>query len=147
MDERASCSGVKTGPELRMPYSYEEFAEHMKAMPTVRKWEYTSRFGFLGSAQTSQANNARVLEYFSDCYPEAREAVYKAELFLTIYDYIARNATVFARKGLLDQLGKGMFAAEPALLRAVHYAFSVSGPENAIAPRKILALTRAFEQL
>ena len=138
---------MKTGSEVRLPYPYEEFAEHMKAMPTVRRWEYTSRFGFLGTAQTSEANSARVLEYFSDCYPTAKEAVHKAELFLTIYDYIARNAELFTRKGLIDQSGDGTFLADPALLRAVHYAFICSGPQSAVAPKKVLTLARALEQL
>jgi hypothetical protein len=51
---------------VRFVYPYEEFADHIKAMRTVRQWEYTSRFGHLGSDQTSRSNNARVLDFFSD---------------------------------------------------------------------------------
>src|SRR5213595_3447403 len=94
---------VKTAVELRLRYPYEEFADHMKAMKTVRQWEHTSRFGELGGSQTSRANNARVLEYFFDCCADQTEAVHKAELFLSIYDYIGRNASLFSRKGLLER--------------------------------------------
>ena len=131
--------------ELRFQYPYEEFAEHMKAMPTVREWEFTSRFGFVGDAQTSRANNARVLEYFSDCYTDPNEALYKAELFLIIYDYIARNAALFSKKGLLEQTEGATFVAEPALLRAVHYALIRSGPDAGVAAKKVLTLAKALE--
>src|SRR5215471_19900764 len=99
--------------------------DHVKAMRTVREWEYTMRFGHLGSAQTSRANSARVLEYFSDSYPDAKEAVRKAELFLSIYDYVARNGAFFARKGFLEESETGLFSVDGALLRAVHSAFTL----------------------
>ncbi|MEY2429658.1 MAG: hypothetical protein QOJ40_2543, partial [Verrucomicrobiota bacterium] len=82
---------VKTAVELRFRYSYEEFADHLRAMKTVREWEYTSRFGHLGRVQTSMANSARIVEYFTDSYPDQKEAVRKAEIFLSINDYIARH--------------------------------------------------------
>src|SRR6266480_16395 len=95
---------VKTAVELRIRYPYEEFADHLKAMKTVREWEYTSRCGHLGRAQRSMANSARIVEYFSDSYADQKEAVRKAEIFLSIYDYIARNATLFSRKNLMEEL-------------------------------------------
>jgi hypothetical protein len=128
-------------------YPYEEFSGHIKAMKTVRDWEYTSRFGHLGTAQTSRASSARVLEYFSDCYEDQKEAVRKAELFLSIHDYIGRNAEVFAKKDLLEQVDGGKFLVEPSLLRAVHHAFSISAHAAMIEPRKIMTLAKAFEEI
>src|SRR4026207_1641466 len=126
---------MTNGSNLSAPhhfsYPYEEFADHVKAMQLVSQWEYTSRFGHLGQEQTSRANNARVLEYFSDCYADQNEAVHKAELFLSIYDYIGRNASLFSRKDLLD--GEGTkFKVDPALLRAVHHIFTVSAQPGSI---------------
>src|SRR4029077_7719822 len=92
---------------LRLCYPYEEFADHMKAMRTVREWEYTSRFGHLGSDQTSRANSARVVEDFFDSYVDKKEAVHKGELFLSIYDYIGRNQELFSQKGLMEKLDNG----------------------------------------
>src|SRR5882762_7790613 len=89
---------LKTSLEPMFPYPYEEFAGHMKAMKTVRTWEHTSRFGHLGKDQTSRANNARVVEYFFDTYVDKREAVHKAEILLSIYDYIGRHAEIFMKK-------------------------------------------------
>jgi len=116
-------------------------------MTTVREWEYTSRFGHLGRLQTSQANNARVLEYFSDSYLNQKEALYKAELFLSISDYIGRHAALFARKDLLEVLAGNVFSVGPALLRAVHYAFSTSTRAAVLAPKRVLALARAFTEI
>lgn len=116
-------------------------------MKTVREWEYTSRFGHLGRLQTNQANSARVVEYFSDSYPDAKEALFKAERFLSINDYIARHAALFARKDLLQELGGNVFEVGPALLRAVHYAFSISPRAADLPPKRVLALARAFAML
>lgn len=140
-------SMLKTSPAPRLRYSYEEFADHIKAMPMVRRWEYTSRFGHLGRVQTSRANNARVVEYFADCYEDGQEAVRKAEVFLSVYDYIGRHAALFSRKGLLEELEGGDFSAEPALLRAVHYMFTVAARPGNVAPKKVLNLVRAFEEI
>lgn len=113
----------------------------------VREWEYTSRFGHLGTAQTSRANNARVVEYFSDTYEDQQEAVHKAELFLSMFDYLGRHAALFSRKELLEELEGTVLLVEPALLRAVHYAFTASSPLACIPPKRVLALARAFEQI
>ncbi len=128
-------------------YPYEEFSDHVKAMRTVQEWEYTSRFGHLGRAQTSEANSARVLEYFSDCYEDQREAVHKAELFLYIYDYIGRHAALFTRKGLVESPDGVQFSVDPFLLRAVHYIFTMRDRTAQVDPRKILSLTKALKDL
>lgn len=127
-------------------YPYEEFADHLKAMKTVREWEDTSRFGHVGKAQTSRANNARIVEYFSDCYADQHEAVRKAELFLSIHDYIGRNAAVFSRDALVEELAGGQYEVDSALLRAVHHVFTLPGCLDK-APQKVLTLARALEQL
>ena len=128
-------------------YPYEEFVEHLKAMKTVREWEDTSRFGYVGKAQTSRANNARVVEYFSDCYDDRHEAIRKAELFLSIHDYIGRNAAVFCRNRMLEELAAGYYEVHSALLRAVHHAFTLSRASDSVAPEDVLNLARAFERL
>jgi len=138
---------MKTSQALQFAYSYEEFSEHIKAMKTVREWEYTLRFGHLGNAQTTRANSARALEYFSDCYTDTREAVYKAGVFLSIYDYIGRYETVFARKNLIDKVEERQFAVDNALLRAVHYVFTTVAQAASTDPRKIIALARALGSL
>jgi hypothetical protein len=120
--------------------------DHVKAMRTVREWEYTTRFGHLGTEQTSRANSARVVEYFSDCYADQKEAVHKAELFLSIYDYIGRNAEFFSKKDLLDATADGLFSVDPVLLRAVHFVFSLPG-SPASNPKRIFNLARAFKEI
>lgn len=120
--------------------------DHVKAMKTVQEWEHTLRFGDLGQEQTSRANGARVVEYFSDIYSDHKEALYKAELFLSIYDYIGRNANFFCRKDLLESLGKDWYSVEPALLRSVHHVFSLPDRPEAIRPKSVLNLARAFKE-
>jgi hypothetical protein len=116
-------------------------------MKTVRTWEYTSRFGHVGSAQTSQANSARVVEYFFDTYEDKKEAVLKAELLLSMYDYIGRHAALFTRKELMEELAGGPLSVEPALLRAVHHVFTVTERAATIDPKKVIDLARAFEEI
>jgi hypothetical protein len=121
--------------------------DHVKAMKTVRQWEDTQRFGHLGHSQNSRANSARVVEYFSDSYQNQKEAVQKAELFLSIYDYIGRNAIFYSRKGLVEELSDGLFSVDPALLRSVHFVFTVPGRPQTINPKRVFNLARAFKEL
>ncbi len=143
----AMVVAVKTSLALSVSYPYEEFSDHVKAMKTVREWEYTARFGHLGTCQSSRANNARIVEYFSDSYADQREAVYKAELFLLINDYLGRNAKVFSKKGLMDEAEDGMFSVEPALLRAVHYVFTAAIQPASTPPAKVLTLAKAIQDI
>jgi hypothetical protein len=136
-----------TLPELHFRYPYEEFADHIKAMRTVRQWEETSRFGYVGNEQTSRANSARVLEYFSDTYSDRREAVFKAGLFLSIYDYIGRHVEQFSKKDWVEKLEGGLFSVESGLLRAVHFAFTNSDRPETTDPRKVVNLAKAFKEL
>lgn len=126
-------------------YPYEEFADHVKAMRTVSEWEYTSRFGHVGKAQTNRAKSARVLEYFSDSYADQQEALRKAELFLSVHDYIGRHVELFSKKGLMEELDGNIFLVDPHLLRAVHHAFSASPEAASLPPKRVLALARAFQ--
>ncbi len=136
-----------TTPRQRFRYSYEEFADHLRAMKLVREWEYTSRFGHLGKVQSKRANIARVVEYFSDVYSDQAEAIYKAERFLSICDYVARNETVFSRQGMVDKDQDGAFSVEPALLRSVHHLFISAGAAQSFEPKKVLCLAKAFKTL
>jgi hypothetical protein len=131
----------------RLWYPYEEFADHMRAMKTVRTWEYTSRFGHVGHGQHSRANVARVVEYFSDTYPEPNEAVHKAQVFLSIHDYVGRHAALFTRKRLLEELGGGLLSVDPALLRAVHYVFTAVAEPAGVDPKKVLGLAAALKEI
>ena len=128
-------------------YHYEEFKEHLKAMRTVREWEYTSRFGEVGRAQTSWANNARVVEYFSDIYSDSKEAIQKADLFLRMHDYIARHAAALGNTRMIEQSNPDDLAVDPALLRAVHHLFTSSSRPSSIEPAKVLVLAKAYEQV
>lgn len=110
----------------------------------VCKWEYTTRFGHVGNAQTSRAHNARIVDYFSDTYEDQTEAVQKAELFLSIYDYIGRHAALYSRKDLMEELDEHLFSVDLALLRAVHHVFTVADRPAGIDPKRVLALARAF---
>jgi hypothetical protein len=145
MVSRQSLPVFKTGAETMFAYPYEEFAGHMRAMQTVRTWEHTSRFGHVGKEQTSRANNARVVDYFFDCYTDKREAVHKAEILLSIYDYIGRNADLFIRKGFVEVLDGGPFSVESALLRAVHHVFTVVERPTSVDPKQVIALASAFQ--
>jgi hypothetical protein len=138
---------VKTSVDVPFRYVFEEFMDHVRAMKTVRTWQYTQRFGHLGVSQDSRANSARVLEYFADSYTEQKEAVHKAGLFLSIYDYIGRNALYFSRKGLVDQSEDGMLSVAPALLRSVHLVFTLSSKSPSVSAKKLVNLARCFEEL
>jgi hypothetical protein len=116
-------------------------------MKTVRDWEYTQRFGHLGAAQNSRANGARVVEYFADSYQDQKEAVRKAELFLCIYDYIGRNASFFCKKGLVEELATSLLSVDPALLRAVHFVFTLPQKPQQVNHKRVLNLARAFKEL
>jgi hypothetical protein len=133
--------------EQQCSYPFEEFMDHVRAMRTVRDWEYTQRFGHLGTAQNSRANGARVVEYFTDSYPNQKEAVRKAELFLSIYDYIGRNASFFGRKGLVEELKTSFFSVDPALLRAVHFVFTVPEKPAPVHHKRVWNLAKAFKDL
>ena len=85
-----------------------------------------------------------MLEYFSDTYSDQKEAVAKAEVFLSIHDYIGRHVPLFRRKGLIEEMEDGVFLVEPNLLRAVHYAFTVSAEAKNASPKKVLTLAKAF---
>jgi hypothetical protein len=141
------CVYLNTSLVSQFRYPYEEFTDHVKAMKTVQEWEHTLRFGHLGREQSSRANTARVLEYFSDSYGDQREALHKAEVFLSIYDYVGRNAGFFSKKGLLECLGNTFFSVEPALLRSVHFAFTLPERPLKISAKSILNLARAFREL
>ena len=117
----------------------------MRAMKTVRQWEHTSRFGHLGTTQSAHANISRVVEYFSDTYGDSAEALHKAEIFLSVCDYIARNEAVFVRKSMLEKDEDGSFSVEPFLLRAVHHHFTAGNRSATIDARKILPLAKAFQ--
>ncbi len=136
---------VNKGPASRQSYSYEEFADHIRAMKTVRAWEYTSRFGHLGPEQSNRASSARVLEYFADSYPDQQEAIQKAELFLSINDYLGRHASLFSGTDLLELSEGGVLLVDPSLLRAIHHLFTSTLQPEAIAPRKVVALAKAFQ--
>ena len=138
---------VKTSLAPQFRYSYEEFMDHVRAMRTVQEWEETMRFGHVGKHQTSRANNARILEYFSDSYDNQKEALSKAEVFLSISDYIGRNAGFFSKRRLLEDQGNGLLRAEPALLRSVHFAFTTAERTDELSPKKIWNLARAFREL
>jgi hypothetical protein len=120
--------------------------DHVRAMRTVRDWEYTQRFGHLGTAQNSRANGARVVEYFADTYSDQKEAFRKAELFLSIYDYIGRNASFFVRKGLVEEVGVSLFSVDPALLRAVHFVFTLPVGSAQLNHKRVWNLARAFQE-
>jgi len=116
-------------------------------MKMVQEWEYTSRFGHLGAVQTSRANNARVVEYFSDSYEDQKEAVQKAEVFLSIYDYIGRNSALFSKKQLLENVAGNVFTVDPALLRAVHYVFTTATNPADMDPKRVMTLARAYSEI
>ena len=136
---------MKTSSATRFRYPYEEFSDQIQAMKMVCKWEYTTRFGHVGNAQTSRAHSARVIDHFSDSYENQSEAVQKAELFVSIYDFIGRNAKLFLSQDLMEGLDEHLFAVDPALLRAVHHVFIVADQPSGIDPKRVLALARAFE--
>lgn len=116
-------------------------------MKMVRSWEYTSRFGHLGHEQNNRASSARVLEYFADCYADQQEAIHKAELFLSINDYLGRHTSLFAGTDLLEVSPSGILLVEPSLLRAIHHVFTVAPKPEHIPPKKLLALAKAFKDI
>ena len=136
-----------TSSKAGFRYSYEEFSDHIRAMKLVHEWEYTSRFGFLGKDQSTQSHIARVVDYFSDSYADLAEALYKAERFLSICDYVARHETLFASKAMVEKDKDGSFAVEPALLRSVHHLFTAGMEPVAVQAKKVLSLARAFKKL
>jgi len=68
-------------------------------------------------------------------------------LFLSIYDYIGRNAGFFCRKGLLEELATSFLSVDTALLRAVHFVFTLPGKPEQIPHKRVWNLARAFKEL
>lgn len=128
-------------------YPYEEFADHIKAMKTVRDWEETSRFGHVGSEQTDRAHIARVLEYFSDSYETQAEAVEKAERFLLICDYLGRHTELFTTKGMVELTEASRLLVEPQLLRAVHYLFTSVELPAKVDPKQVMVLAEVLKDM
>src|SRR5262245_58711504 len=138
---------MSTAKASRYWYPYEEFADNMRAMRTVRQWEYTWKFGYLGHSHDNKAEIARTLEYFSDSYLDRAEALCKAELFLTICDYVALHASFFSSQGMIDTEVEGELCAESALLRAIHHVFTALAGARGTDPNKVLNLARALKAL
>jgi hypothetical protein len=126
-------------------YTFCEFLDHLKAMHMVRQWEYTTRFGDVGTSQTKEAHDARLLEYFADCYKDKSEAFYKARLYRSICDYIGRNAGLFSKHDFVARENSGSFSVEPALLRAVHYAFSSGVGHPHMEPKQMAIAAAALK--
>lgn len=138
---------METRSPSRYPYPYEEFADHIRAMRMVRNWQYTSHFGHVGGEQTNRASNARVLDYFADCYSDPHEAVRKAELFLCINDYLGRHVADFSRTDMLEVSDTGDLLVAPALLRAVHHVFTAGLQPQVVPTKKIIGLAKAFNEI
>jgi len=60
--------------------------------------------------------------YFSDSYQDQKAAVQKAEVFLSIYDYIGVMRSVF-QEGLVEKLEAGLWPST-GVARAVHHVFT-----------------------
>ncbi|MEY2429648.1 MAG: hypothetical protein QOJ40_2533, partial [Verrucomicrobiota bacterium] len=60
---------------------------------------------------------------------------------------IARHATIFSRKNLMEELETSGFSVDPALLRAVHYLFTAADRPESIMPRKVIILAKAFQEI
>jgi hypothetical protein len=138
---------MSTAIASRYGYPYEEFVDHMRAMKTVRQWEFTWRFGYLGPSRDNQAEVARTLEYFFDSYADQTEALFKAERFLSICDYTALHVSFFAGRNLVETEADGSVTAEPALLRAIHYIFTALASPRGTDPRKVVDLARSLKAL
>jgi hypothetical protein len=132
---------------LRFSYSYEELVDHLSAMRTVCEWEETRRFGHVGTGQSTVSHVARVLDYFSDSYENLDEAVFKAERFLAICDYLARNRELFSREAMIETEGQGDFAIDTALLRWVHNFFTSGARAASAGAEKVVFPAKAFKTL
>jgi len=116
-------------------------------MRLVCEWEHTARFGQVGKAQSTGAHVARGMEYFSDAYEDSAEALYKAERFLAICDYLARNQEVFSREGMIEKEGDGAYAVDPGLVRSAHRRFTAGARGASAEPDKVLFPAKAFKAL
>src|SRR2546422_4682393 len=106
--------------KLQFKYPYEEFEEHGNALEQVLGWEHTRIFGELGSRSDFAANQARILEYFSDCYKSREESAQKSECFRQILEYTQQHRKFFERAGLYMQGAK----IDDALMRSIHFVFT-----------------------
>jgi hypothetical protein len=48
---------------------------------------------------------------------------------------------------LLENMGNSLFSVEPALLRAVHFAFTQPPRPTQVIPKNVLNLARAFKEI
>ena len=133
------------------PYSFEEFQTHLAAMPIAMKSEYihlTDPPTEVGTQQTESAKSGRIIDYFSDCYTDKREAVHKADAFMAIHDYIGEHFRWFKWWGLLKPSPeKGQSFVSHGLFRAVHFAVTKLGSGEVIKRAKIVKLARAFNSI
>ena len=137
-------------PMLHFQYPFEEFHDHVKAMKSVRGWEHTTLFGELGTAQTSRTNSARVIEYFSDCYPDIKEIGHKSNCFLQIHDYVGANVKLFTKRRLLEMRDKNLALIDCALYRAVHFLFTSDSIPSICTtgrPELVADLAEAFKAI
>lgn len=132
-------------------YSFEEFESHLDAMKQVYKWEDSVMFGDLKKRDPNSAHSARVIEYFSDTYPDTKEMGYKSMSFMNIHDYVGQHRKLFESKDLLEEgTDEGWVRVDRMLWRAVHFIFTnqkLSKQPDEISPRRVARLALAFKNI
>jgi len=131
--------------KLRFKYPYEVFEEHENALEQVLGWEHTRIFGELGSRSDYAANQARILEYFSDSYKNRDESAEKSECFRQILEYTQQHRKLFERAGLYVKGAE----IDDALMRSIHFVFTsaqIPIQSNKVHPKLVVKLAKAFKK-
>jgi hypothetical protein len=122
----------KSSKEKEKPYTVEEFFDHVRALPIVRKYEHISRpFGNaqhveVGDDQSFEIHALRVMDYFSQVYANADETREKSVLFVVMMTHIAKYKDAYDSEKFAvfsDDMNEASMLSVH-LLRAVHHHFT-----------------------
>jgi hypothetical protein len=123
-------------------YTVDEFLDHFRALPIVRKYEHISRP--LGSAeqvevrddQCFEINALRIMDYFSQIYPQEEEAREKSVLFILMLSHLAKHRESYdsERFAVFTDTDEASMISV-SLLRAIHHHFT-SRPWRQLPPEE-----------
>jgi len=131
----------------QVAYTYEEFAQDLRAQEFVRKYEFITRHGEdieIGQDDSFEASVFRNLDYFHQVYPR-KTAIKKAMVFMRIVTHLAARFQKYNR-GTLAIDGSEYSVVSEQLTRALHDYFTSEPPPSGVTDDDIVtAVTELAE--
>jgi len=131
------------------PYSFEEFQSQSEAISQVSSPQFFDLSAPpSGPLNPKIDNTARIGKYFSEHYPDGREANQKTVMFIAIHGYASLHYWRLRLHGLVKRIGdeRKLFVSQ-GVLRAVHFAMTKLGADAGFGTGKIVKLAKAFNAL